>query len=75
MVAGNVTAIENGIGEKVSIFLSTIVTSVFGFIYAYFRCWQLSLVLTGTLPLLMIAGILLMKALTLRSFRGKAAYE
>ncbi len=49
--------------------------SIFGFFYAYIKCWQLSLVLTGVLPFLIVAGILLMKALTLNSQKGKVSYE
>ena len=50
-------------------------TSGFGFFYAYFKCWQLSLVLTGFLPLLLIAGVLMMKAMTLNAEKSKVSYE
>lgn len=38
--------------------------STLGFFLAYFRNWRLSLVLSATLPLLMLAGFLVMKAMT-----------
>lgn len=38
--------------------------STLGFFLAYFRNWRLSLVLSATLPLLMMAGFLVMKAMT-----------
>lgn len=37
--------------------------SIFGFFLAYFRNWRLSLVLSATLPLLMLAGFLVMKSM------------
>lgn len=55
--------------------LTTIVTSVFGFFYAYFKCWQLSIVLTAMLPLVALAGILLMKAMTFKASISKVSYE
>ena len=68
-------AVETAIGEKVSILMSTIVTSIFGFFYAYFKCWQLSLVLTGLLPFMLVAGILMMKAMTMKASIAKVSYE
>jgi Cu/Ag efflux pump CusA len=37
--------------------------STLGFFLAYFRNWRLSLVLSATLPLLMMAGFLVMKSM------------
>ena len=67
-------AVENAIGEKISILLNVLVTSTFGFFYAYFKCWQLSLVLTGLLPLLLFAGVLMMKAMTMNAEKRKVSY-
>jgi hypothetical protein len=60
-------AVETAIGEKISFLLTTLITSLFGFFYAYFKCWQLSLVLTGFLPLILMAGVLLMKAMQFKA--------
>ena len=49
--------------------------SLFGFVYAYFKCWQLSLVLTGVVPFMMIAGVLMMKALANAAVISKTSYE
>ena len=73
-ISANMVALETAIGEKISILLTTLVTSIFGFFYAYFKCWQLSLVLTGFLPLMMIAGVLMMKAMTMKASLAKASY-
>lgn len=74
-VASNIVAIEAAIGDKVPTFLLTVVMSIFGFFYAYFKCWQLSLVLTGLLPLMLIAGAMMMKGLTLLGLKNKVSYE
>ena len=73
-ITANMVAVETAIGEKVAILLSTMVTSLFGFFYAYFKCWQLSLALTLFLPLLIFAGTLLMKAMTMKASIAKISY-
>ncbi len=55
--------------------IATVTTSLFGFVYAYIKCWELSLVLTGTLPFMMIAGALMMKALANITLLSKTSYE
>lgn len=60
-------AVENAIGEKISILLNVMVVSIFGLFYAYIKCWQLSLILTAFLPLMLIAGVLMMKAMTMNA--------
>jgi hypothetical protein len=73
-VAGNISQIDAAIGQKVFLFLSTTTTSLFGFVYAYIKCWQLSLALTCALPLLVIAGVLLMKSLSNAALISKTSY-
>lgn len=58
-----------------SVLLMTVVTSIFGFFYAYFKCWRLSLILTGFLPLMMFAGILMMKSMQIKAQINKISYE
>lgn len=74
-ISASMVAVETAIGEKIAILLTTTITSIFGFFYAYFKCWQLSLVLTAFLPLLMFAGVLLMKSMQLKAELGKISYE
>lgn len=74
-ISSNMTAIENAMGEKLSILLSTIMVSAFGLIYAYFTCWQLSLVLTGFLPFMLLGGTMMMKAMVLNAKRSKSSFE
>ena len=57
-----------------AIILSVTVTTVFGFFYAFFKCWELSLVLTGVLPLLIVSGFLMMKSMMMSAMKNKVAY-
>jgi len=54
--------------------IATTTTSLFGFLYAYIKCWLLSLVLTAVLPLMMIAGALMMKSMANMSLVSKSSY-
>lgn len=55
--------------------LSTMVTSVAAMFLAFFKCWELSLVLLATLPALFLGGMFFMKALVMYSQREKISYE
>jgi hypothetical protein len=48
--------------------------SVFGFLYAFIKCWELSLVLTCALPFILLAGVLAIKSFTLSAQRSKVSY-
>jgi ATP-binding cassette subfamily B (MDR/TAP) protein 1 len=74
-IISNVETIENAIGDKFATLLINLSTSTFGFGFAYYRCWELSLVLTAMLPLLILAGALFMKALALSAQKGKISFE
>jgi ATP-binding cassette subfamily B (MDR/TAP) protein 1 len=74
-VATNISHIEGAIGQKCFMLLSTMTTSLFGFFYAFFKCWELSLVLTGVLPFMMVAGVLMMKSMTNMAVVSKTSYE
>jgi ATP-binding cassette subfamily B (MDR/TAP) protein 1 len=62
-VTTEITAIQGAIGEKIATIFNVTVMSILGFFLAYYRNWRLSLVLSATLPLLMLAGFLVMKAM------------
>lgn len=74
-VTTSITAIETATGEKICLLLSTSATSITGIFLAFFKCWELSLVLMATLPALFLGGIFYMKALILYSQREKVSYE
>lgn len=74
-VATNISHIEGAIGQKCFMLIATVTTSSFGFLYAYIKCWELSLVLTGVLPFMMVAGALMMKSMANMSLVSKTSYE
>jgi len=74
-VTTNITHIETATGEKMSLTLTTIVTSFVSIFFAFFKCWELSLMMCATLPPLMIVGIFFFKGLQKNSEREKVSYE
>lgn len=74
-ISTSMVAIESALGDKISILLSTIVTSVYGFFYAFFNNWKFSLVLTSFMPLMMLAGILMVKGIQMKTSISKISYE
>ncbi len=74
-VAADMSSIETALGEKVAVFWVAFVTCIYGFINAFFKCWQLSLALTGALPFLVIAGAFMSKSMLLLSQKNKVSYE
>jgi ATP-binding cassette subfamily B (MDR/TAP) protein 1 len=55
--------------------LTTLVTSLFSIFLAFFKCWELSLIMLATLPALLIVGIFFFKALMLNAQKEKVSYE
>lgn len=74
-ISANMVAVETAIGEKVAFLQATLITSIFGFFYAFFKCWQLSAVLTAFLPLMLVAGVLMMKSMQMKAQISKVSYE
>jgi ATP-binding cassette subfamily B (MDR/TAP) protein 1 len=62
-ISTEITAIQGAIGDKIATIFTVTVMSTLGFFLAYYRSWRLSLVLSGTLPLLMLSGFCIMKAM------------
>lgn len=48
---------------------------MFGFVYSFAICWQMSLYLTIFLPFMLTAGFLLMRTMVLKAKTGKLSYE
>ena len=55
--------------------LTTLVTSIVSIFFAFFKCWQLSLIMLACLPALLIVGIFFFRTLLLSSQKEKASYE
>ncbi|KAI8915518.1 P-loop containing nucleoside triphosphate hydrolase protein [Powellomyces hirtus] len=68
------TMIQEGISEKVGLILQFVCTFISGFVIAYIKGWRLALVLTGCLPLLVGAAIIMTQALAAGSKSGNTAY-
>ena len=74
-IASETFTIQGAIGEKVSTFIQTVAQAAAGFVVAYVKGWQLSLVLTSTLPALVMAAYLVTYAMQTSETRSKKAYE
>eukprot|EP01017_Pseudomicrothorax_dubius_P007833 TRINITY_DN124_c0_g1_i6.p1 TRINITY_DN124_c0_g1~~TRINITY_DN124_c0_g1_i6.p1 ORF type:complete len:1219 (+),score=330.83 TRINITY_DN124_c0_g1_i6:81-3659(+) len=68
-------SIQSALGEKVSTFLFTISMSISGFVIGFIKGWQLTLVLSATLPFLVIAGLLLTTVLQKSDLVTKQAFQ
>ena len=74
-VTTNITHIETATGEKMSLMISTLVTSLGSIFFAFFKCWELSLMMCASLPVLLVVGIFFFKSLQLSSEKEKKSYE
>jgi ATP-binding cassette subfamily B (MDR/TAP) protein 1 len=74
-VAVSVTAIETATGEKMSHLISTIFTSVAALFFAFYKCWELSVMLLTSAPPLLLAAAGMIKASRLNATREKVSYE
>lgn len=74
-ITTEITAIQGAIGEKIATIFTISVMSTLGFFLAYFRNWRLSLVLSATLPLLMLAGFLVMKSMQKLGEKNNKTYS
>ena len=58
-----------------SLMITTLVTSLVSIFFAFFKCWELSLIMLAMLPALLITGIFFFKSLQKNSEREKVSYE
>ncbi|ORY03697.1 ATP-binding cassette sub-family B member 5 [Basidiobolus meristosporus CBS 931.73] len=73
-ISGDVTIIQEGISQKVGLFLQNFTTFVGGFILAFVRGWKMALVLLSALPLLAGVGALMTRFVTQNTSGGQGAY-
>jgi ABC-type multidrug transport system fused ATPase/permease subunit len=73
-VSNDTLLIQDGISEKAGLVIQFLVTFLAGFVIAFVKCWQLALVLTATLPLIAISGMLMTKAVAKVSEQGQTGY-
>jgi ABC-type bacteriocin/lantibiotic exporter with double-glycine peptidase domain len=54
--------IQRGIGEKIGELYGTCFLFVLGYFFAFFIGWEFTLILLGSIPVIMVAGIIMAKA-------------
>jgi hypothetical protein len=47
---------QDGLGEKIGMFLRFFMTFLLTFVYAFVQNWQLTLVLCATIPIIIVLG-------------------
>jgi ATP-binding cassette subfamily B (MDR/TAP) protein 1 len=67
-------AVQQAISEKVGDFLQHTATFTVGYIIAFWRGWDMTLVMVGTIPFLAGVGAILAKLSTWTSAKSSAAY-
>ncbi|XP_065879863.1 ABC transporter B family member 9 [Euphorbia lathyris] len=73
-MSGDTVLIQNAMGEKVGKFIQLAATFVGGFIVAFTKGWQLSLVLLCCIPLIIAAGGTMATIMSKMYSRGQIAY-
>ncbi|KAF4735539.1 (ABC) transporter, partial [Perkinsus olseni] len=73
-MAEDVLKVRDAIGSKASMCCVNIAMSVVGYIIAFYRGWQITLVMMSSLPLIMVAGTLMAKVMSSLSSKGQTQY-
>jgi ATP-binding cassette subfamily B (MDR/TAP) protein 1 len=74
-VQGQITKIDNGLGEKVGNIFANIAQAVTGYIIAFLTSWKLSLVIFSLLPLFLLGGFLIGRATQKGMIKSRIMYE
>ncbi|XP_019100299.1 PREDICTED: ABC transporter B family member 11-like isoform X3 [Camelina sativa] len=73
-MSGDTVLIQDAMGEKVGRFIQLLSTSVGGFVLAFIKGWLLTLIMSTSVPLNVMAGAAIALIVTRTSSRGQAAY-
>ncbi|KAL2341079.1 hypothetical protein Fmac_009019 [Flemingia macrophylla] len=73
-ISGDTILIQDAMGEKVGKYIQLVSTSFGGFVMAFTKGWQLSLVLIACIPCMVVAGGVMSMMMTKFSTRGQVAY-
>mgnify|MGYP000884205006 FL=1 len=68
-------AFQGAIGEKNATFIMTFAMLISGFVIAYVKGWKMALVMTATMPALIISGIIYMAIIQNKDKKMTAAYS
>jgi ATP-binding cassette subfamily B (MDR/TAP) protein 1 len=79
-ISKEIAAIQRGTGEKVGSIVQAVSGFIFGFIFAFYWGWLLTLILVGTLPVMLLMGVGMAMSLTtggadlMKSYSQSAGY-
>ncbi|KAF4664789.1 (ABC) transporter [Perkinsus chesapeaki] len=73
-MAEDVLKVRDAIGSKASLCCVNISMAVVGYIVAFYRGWQITLVMMSSMPLIMVAGALMAKVMSSLSSKGQTMY-
>jgi len=73
-IAKEISAIQRGLGEKVGNTIMSVSMFFFGFALAFYWGWKLSLILLGTMPVVMLTGVAMAVALETGTTQMMRAY-
>ncbi|KAJ7950463.1 ABC transporter B family protein [Quillaja saponaria] len=73
-MSGDTVLIQDAMGEKVGKFIQLISTFIGGFVIAFTKGWLLSLVMTSSIPLVVISGGAMAFVISKTASRGQSAY-
>ncbi|CAH8276213.1 unnamed protein product [Arabidopsis lyrata] len=73
-MSGDTILIQDAMGEKVGKFIQLAMTFFGGFVIAFSKGWQLTLVLCSCIPLIVIAGAAMSLIMSKMAGRGQVAY-
>ncbi|KAI6672601.1 hypothetical protein NL676_000507 [Syzygium grande] len=73
-MSGDTVLIQDAMGEKVGKFMQLVSTFIGGFIIAFTKGWQLTLVMLSIIPPLVVSGALMSLIIGKMASRGQSAY-
>ncbi|XP_073111688.1 ABC transporter B family member 11 isoform X3 [Elaeis guineensis] len=74
-ISGDTFLIQDAMGEKVGKFIQLVSSFIGGFIVAFLKGWQLSLVMSSVIPLVVLAAAVMAIAITKMAAHAQTAYS
>ncbi|KAG1327604.1 ABC transporter B family member 11 [Cocos nucifera] len=74
-ISGDTFLIQDAMGEKVGKFIQLVSSFIGGFIVAFLKGWQLSLVMSSVIPLVVLAAAVMAIAITKMAVDAQTAYS
>ncbi|EEQ99373.1 multidrug resistance protein, putative, partial [Perkinsus marinus ATCC 50983] len=70
----DVLKVRDAIGQKASMMCMNVSMCIVGYIIAFYRGWQITLVMIATCPLIMVCGLFMAKAMSTLASKGQNEY-